>query len=117
MGMRAPKEALYAMRCYSTLYFLWRRDGEVPGRRKCPAACGHRDDAHAPARACGPRDSLSRRDDMAYGTAHGTAYGTAMNGEAGLALAGLASRSDAARLGSVTVRSSRTSLSVYSPCY
>ena len=35
-----------------------------------------------------------------------------MNGEAGLALAGLASRSDAARLGSVTVRSSRTSLSV-----
>ena len=63
-----------------------------------------------------PGLALSRgatSDDMAYGTAHGTAYGTAMNGEAGLALA---SRSDAARLGSVTVRSSRTSLSVYSPC-
>jgi hypothetical protein len=117
MGMRAPKEALNAMRCYSTFYFLWRRDGEVPGRRKCPAACGHRDDAHAHAPAPGTRSrAFARRDDMAYGTAHGTAYGTAMNGEAGLALAGLASRSDAARLGSVTVRSSRTSLSVYSPC-
>lgn len=63
-----------------------------------------------------PGLARSRGATMAYGTAHGTAYGTAMNGEAGLALAGLASRSDAARLGSVTVRSSRTSLSVYSPC-
>lgn len=69
------------------------------------------------ARACGPRDSLN------WTRSRGATIwpmeqpmeqpkGTAMNGEAGLALAGLASRSDAARLGSVTVRSSRASLTL-----